>query len=147
MLFCGGARFGGSCRIGEVGFLPAVLETGGGRFVGGCVCRVMNPGVPGGGDEGGVFGFFAVDDPSAGFFGGFCIFVVSVIEGIASDEASVQEGLEDGDGACHGASVAEKIGIFNGLFTDKKGVVAQRGVRGGVGGRSSPTKTPRQRAR
>ena len=67
-----------------MGFLPGVLESRGGGLGWGDIGSVVHPGVPGGGNEGCVFGFFVIDDPSAGFFGIF-IFVVSVIEGVASD--------------------------------------------------------------
>ena len=89
LFFCGWASLGSSCGVGFMGFLPGVLESGGIGFVGGCVGGVMDPGVPGGGDEGCVFGFFAVDDPAAGFllgiFGRFFVFEVSIIERVASD--------------------------------------------------------------
>ena len=57
LFFYGWASLGSSCGIGFMGFLPGVLESGGIGFVGGCVGGVMDPGVPGGGDEGCVFGF------------------------------------------------------------------------------------------
>ena len=122
MLFFGGRRRrrGGSCGIGEMGFLPCVLEAGGRRFVGRDVGGVMDPGVPGGGDEAGVFGSFAVDDPAAGFLRSFFAFEIAIVEGVASDEASVEEGLQKGDGGSHGGSVAEKIVFLTGFSATKR---------------------------
>ena len=103
-----------------MGFLPCVLETGGWRFVGGDIGGVMDPGVPCGGDEAGVFGFFAVDDPAAGFLRGLFAFEIAIIEGVASDEASVEQGVQKGDGGSHGGSVAEKIVFLTGFSAVKR---------------------------
>ncbi len=95
---------GGSRGIGVMGFLPGVSEAGGRGLVGGGLGGVMNPGVPGGGDGAGIFVFFVVDDPSAGvagIFWGF-FFKVAVVQRVASDGATVQEGLEKDCGGRHG---------------------------------------------
>ena len=80
----------------------------------------MDPGVPCGGDEAGVFGFFAVDDPAAGFLRGLFAFEIAIIEGVASDEASVEQGVQKGDGGSHGGSVAEKIVFLTGFSAVKR---------------------------
>lgn len=118
-LFFGGEGFGGAGGVGLVGFLPNVAEARGCRLGWGVFCRVMDPSVPGGSDGRGFFGVIAMEDnPSAGrtVFGKSFLFVVSIVQRISTDGFAVEESQEAGDGGGHGESVAEKDGVFNGLF-------------------------------